>query len=717
VKSNASFLHALFFVLLAGSSHSLAQVSYRAGSPTAPPRIVQTIDETNLVQLKGNTHPLANAEHDQGAVPDSLSMAHMLFELKRAPEQEQALLQLIDQMHDPHSGNYHKWLTAEELGRQFGPSRQDIDIVINWLRSQGFQINVVYPSGMVVDITGTAGQVRDTFHTEIHRYNVEGKQHIANASDPVIPAAVEPVVVGFASLHDFMPRPLARRPGTTQTAPAPQPDFSFPYNGIERYFVGPQDFAKIYNVTPLWTASLPITGKGQTIAVLENTDMNANDWTTFRTAFGLSSFSGTFAQVHPAPPTGTNNCNSPGTNSNEIEAAIDAEWTGAVAPDAAIELASCKDTSTSFGVWIAAQNLLNGKNPPPIISVSYGACESDLGSSGNAFFSSTWQQAVTEGTSVFVAAGDVGAAVCDGASRFTSPASHGIAVSGTASTPYNVAVGGTDFQDYADGTTATYWSTTNGSGGESAKSYVPEIPWNDSCAGSVLYTFEKFPSGAAFCNSSAGTNYLDSVAGSGGPSSIYPKPSWQSGVIGLHNDRKRDLPDVSLFASAGFWTHASLICMSDTSEGGATCTYTNPTDALLSSNGGTSLTAPAFAGIQALINEKTGSKQGNPNPVLYKLAAAEYGSSTTPNHTNLTSCNSNKGNKVGSSCIFYDITKGDIDVVCQAGSKNCFTPAGDSYGVLSTSTKSAAAAYRSGAGWDFATGLGTVNVTNLVNAW
>src|SRR5208282_3020564 len=253
---------------------------------------------------------------------------------------------------------------------------------------------------MLIDISGTAGLVHDAFHTEMHKYNVEGVKHIANASDPQIPSALAPVVEGFASLNDFMPRPAMQK-----RAARPEPQFvSFVLD------VGPQDFATIYNLTPLWTASTPITGQGQTIVVIEDTDMDPADWSTFRSAFGLSSFSGTFAQAHPAPSSGKDNCKDPLTNPDESEAALDAEWSGAVAPDAAIELVSCADTATTFGVLVAAHNLLNSNSPPPIISVSYQESETNLGASGSAAFKNAWEQAATEGISVFVAAGDAGAA-------------------------------------------------------------------------------------------------------------------------------------------------------------------------------------------------------------------------------------------------------------------------------------------------------------------
>jgi len=678
-------------------------LTFAQGLPPGAARILKPIDETNLVRLEGDTHPLARPEYDRGPLADGLPMEHMLLQLKRSPQQEQALQKLIAELYNPLSPNYHKWLTSREFGRMFGPSRQDIETITKWLKSHGFQVNVVYTSGMLIDISGTAGLVHDAFHTEMHKYNIEGVEHIANASDPQIAAALAPVVEGFASLNDFMPRPAMQK-----RAARPEPQFdSFVLD------VGPQDFATIYNLTPLWTASTPITGQGQTIVVIEDTDMDPADWSTFRSAFGLSSFSGTLAQIHPAPPSGKDNCKDPLTNSDESEAALDAEWSGAVAPDAAIEVASCADTKTTFGGLIAAQNLLNSNSPPPIASLSYIDSEGDLGSSGNAVINSTMQQAAAEGISVFACAGDSGAAARD----YGAPAAtRGITVNGLASSQYDAAVGGTDFQDVVDGTSSSYWATSDGAGDGSALSYIPEMTWNNSCASSVLFTYEGYSSGAAFCNSPLGEEFLDIAAGGGGPSSRYSKPSWQSGVVGIENDGKRDLPDVSLFSANGLYTHALLYCMSDPTEGGFPCTYSNPIDAGSSSAGGTSFAAPSFAGIQALVNQKTNTNWGNPDSVLYTLAATEYGSGSNPNQSNLTSCNSTNGNAVGSACVFYDVTTGDNDVVC-LGKKDCNIPSHDRFGVLSTSSGTLSVAYPTATGWDFATGLGTVNVSNLVSNW
>jgi subtilase family serine protease len=703
-------LFGLLTILAVGAFTSSARAANQAGSPTAAARIVDAIEEAKLVPLAGQTHPLAAPKYDQGAVSDSFPLEHMFLQLRRSPEQERALELAIDNLQDETSGSYHQWLTADELGAKYGPAQDDIDTVVRWLSLHGFQVNQVYKNGLTIDVSGTAGQVREAFHTEIHQYAVKGRQHIANASDPQIPAALAPVIAGFVALHNFMPKPLLNRPINNFTFPCKGcPDG---FDGTVFYDEAPADLATIYNVTPLYTAKKPITGKGATVVVLEDTDVNPADVAKFRSSFGLSKYSGTFAQIHPGP-----GCSDPGKNAAEGEAALDAEWAGGVAPDAAVKLASCADTATNFGAFIAAQNLLDSSNPPHIMSLSYLQCEADNGPTGigsNSYINALWQQAAGEGVSVFVAAGDNAAAGCDDFNT-ASYAKLGIAANGLASTPYNVAAGGTDFLDTFEGTNSTYWSNSNTASGKSAKSYIPEIPWNESCASNILFSFFGYTSGVAFCNSEIGANFLDVVGGSGAPSFVYSKPSWQRGTLGIPNDGKRDLPDISLFASSGIWSHAILFCMSDVSQGGAPCDYKNATDTLFNSAGGTSFTAPQLASIQALINQKQDGRQGNPDAIYYKLAKEQFGSASDPNKSKLAECNSSQGKDVSSSCIFHDVTAGNIDVPCHGS--DCYRPKGETYGVLSTSEKTLKVAYPTTAGWDFATGLGTPNVTNLVNNW
>jgi subtilase family serine protease len=705
-------------------------LAWSARLQAAQPRalITEAIDESKLVTLPGNTRPEAVAANDRGRVADAFALPVMQLLLKRSPEREAAFSARIDELHDPHSPNFHQWMTIGQIREEFGTSPEDIAKVSGWLQSHGFTVRSVFENGTIIHFTGTAGQVREAFHTEIHNIEAGGKMHFANVSDPQIPAALAAGVHGVTSLHNFMPHPMA----VNHVKPAESVGSG--YNVLS-----PADIAVIYNFNPLYTSG--ISGKGQTIVVLEDTNLySAGDWAVYRKTFGLTR-KFPFASLTQEQPSGSTTCGNPGSNSNDGEAAIDVELSSAAAPNAAIVLASCSD-STEFGGFYALQNLIASPTPPPIISISYGESEAEEGATTNLYIYDLYQSAVAEGISIFVSSGDEGADSRDANATYGD---HGIGVSGFTSTPFNVSVGGTDFGVYAPNgdLDSIYFSSTNTPAYESALSYIPEIPWNDSCAGAILSAYFGFatPYGSTgFCNSSTASSdgYITTAAGSGGPSNCatgkastsgvsngtcagWPKPSWQS-LLGNPSDGVRDVPDVSLFAANGVWGSFYVVCWSDpkyTADGSASCLAApNPIadPASWSGFGGTSCSTPIMAGIQALVNENTGTTWGNPNPTLYSLAATEYGSSGSA------SCNSTLGYATAGTCLFYDVTQGDNAIDCAKNSKvsgspyNCYVPSG-TYGVLSTSNSAYQPAYSATTGWDFATGIGTVNAYNLVMGW
>ena len=672
--------------------------------------VVSPINESERAVPVGNTRPEARPEFDLGIVDDSLVLKRIQLLLKRPRERELAAETLADNLQRAGSNQFHQWLTASQYAEQFGAYPEDISTISAWLRSYGFTVLAPSPSRMTIDFSGTAGQVRAAFSTEIHKLNVHGEEHIANMRDPSIPAALALAIEGVVSLHDFRPRPTL----------VYKPQYTYAVNGVTVHAVVPADLATIYHFNPLFAAK--ITGQGQTIAVIENSDLyNPNDWSTFRKTFGLASYSGAVLQtIHPG------GCTDPGANEFDAEASLDVEWASAAAPSASILVASCANTNTSFGILIAIQNLLNQSSVPPIVSLSYGDCEVDVGAATNAAFRTAYQQAALEGVSVFVAAADDGADTCASVDP-RGPVTNGLGVNAFASTVYNIAVGGTDFGDSYAGTVANYWSPTNGPTYGSALSYVPEIPGNDTCASTLITTFlgYKTPYGpSGFCASSLGGTFLIPTAGGGGASSCatgsvsgtnaapcqgWKKPSWQS-VLGNPNDGVRDLPDVSMFAADGVWGHFYLYCNSDPKLGapcvGAPSNWTR--------GGGTSFATPIMAGIQALVNQVTGSREGNPAPIYYAIARQEYGMQGNKN------CASFAPGGPASACTFYDVTLGDNDIDC-TGTNNCYAPPGgpNVIGVLSLSDNSYEPTYPAATGWDFASGIGTVNAYNLVHssAW
>jgi subtilase family serine protease len=704
-----------------------------APAQTGYPLITGPVDDAQRVVLAGNVRSEANAANDRGPVADDFSLAHMQLQLKRSPESEAALTQYIAELSDAHSPNFHKWLTPQQFAASYGVASADVYAVTVWLEQHGFTVNGVAPTGLAIDFSGTAAQVREAFRTEIHNLSVNGVAHFANMRNPEIPAALAPVVAGVVSLHNFHPK--------SQSIAKNHPNYTYTDTSGTFHALAAGDIATIYNLAPLFSAG--ITGKGQSIMVIEDTYLySTGDWTVFRKTFGLTRPYpyGTLSQVSPA---GAITCTNPGFQGvstdpgygDDGEAAIDVQWATAAAPNAAIILAACTDANTTFGGLIALENTLNGPvgSLPSVVSISYGESEPQNGAAANLAYNNTYEQAVAEGVSIFVSSGDEDAASSDDGSVST----RGITVSGFTSTPYNVSVGGLDFGYTADGVNpSTYWSSTNSNTYSSALSYIQEIPWNNSCAGGLVSTYLGItPLGlcnnAAVTSASGSLHFLENaVGGSGGPSGCatgtpsssgkvsgtcagYAKPTYQAGLFGNPADGVRDIPDVSLFASNGFWDAYYVVCWSNPDinvGGGFSCTGAPITWAGF---GGTSVSSPIMAGIQALVNQKTGSRWGNPNPTYYALANTEYGASGSE------TCNSTTVDKTSNSCIFYDVTQGDNDAVCKARSgvfTNCYADA-QTYGILSTSNTASDPAYLTNVGWDFPTGIGSVNAYNLVMGW
>ncbi|MGO9273295.1 MAG: choice-of-anchor D domain-containing protein [Terriglobia bacterium] len=692
-------LASIFILILASAAPTAGQETIRPDRVTPPVEAAETQAPVELVTLGGHTHPLARPEYDRGAAPDSLPLRRMLLVLRRRADQEAALGRLLDDQQVKASPHYHHWLTPEQFGQQFGPTDAELQAVADWLTGQGFEIDRVAAGRTVIEFSGNAGLVREALHTEIHKFALDDEEYWANAGDPQIPAALAPVVAGFASLNNF-PRPswhrnlgtFRRMNATGEVTPLLTVTSS---TGATYYAVGPGDFGTIYDVVPLWAAG--IDGTGEAIAIAGQTNINPQDPANFRSLFGL-----------PANPVNIIlNGPDPGILSqtgDEAESDLDTEWSGAVARGATIDLVVSESTEVSPGIDLSSLYIVDN-NLAPVMSVSYGPCESFLGAGGNAFYSTLWEQAAAQGISVMVAAGDSGSDVCD-RGMGDIVAKSGLSVSGLASTPFNVAVGGTDFNDVNDW--SQYWSTTNNSVTlASALSYIPETTWNDTCARTGSLTE---------CYSPQSTGQ-DLAAGSGGASNCgiwdatgttcaggYPKPAWQTGN-GVPADGVRDLPDVSLFSADGLNYSFYVFCDMDLGNQDGNSCVRSPSYITFDAGGGTSFATPAFAGIMALVNQKTGERQGNPNYVLYALAAQNGASCTS---------SAAAGN---TNCIFHDVITGNNSVACEGGTPNCSNSTTNEYGVLVSPPNSSTLAWLAGPGYDLATGLGTVDATNLVNGW
>ncbi|HET7106204.1 MAG TPA: protease pro-enzyme activation domain-containing protein [Candidatus Acidoferrum sp.] len=708
-------------VALAALSLALfATPAVQAQTHPVPSRVTAKVEDTRTVELKGNVHPLARPEFDRGAVADSQPMTRMLLTLQRSAEQETALQQLMDAQQTKGSANYHAWLTPEQFGKQFGPSDADVQAVTDWLTRQGFQVSKVAAGRGAIEFSGNVAQVRNAFHTEIHKFAVNGEEHMANASEPLIPAALAPVVKGVAALNTFPRKAHLHNRGVyrwQRDTGQIKPLFTFGTNPVS-FAMAPGDFAKIYNIpATCGTPAAPCTGTGQTIAVIGQSNIDAQDVIDFRNLFGLPQ---NFTQANNVIVNGPD----PGlSGGDEGESDLDVEWAGAVAPDAKILLVTSSTTLTNpsqitAGIDLSALYAVDN-NLASVISESYGACEPSLGSAGNLFYNALWEQAAAQGITVVVSSGDSGSAGCDPDPTQGSPnaAVDGLAVSGIASTPFNVAVGGTDFDATAQPVTPPnqFWSAANGPNFASALMYIPETTWDDSlCA-------INFP---AACNS-VDPQGFDLVAGSGGPSNCaiftgsncnkgYPIPAYQAGFHTTQFPTVRTIPDVSLFASNGQNGVALITCQADANLTGASCSLGSPfTDFVLV--GGTSAATPPFGAIVALLNQASGGqRQGNVNFGLYFLAAHD---------TNYTGnlCNSSLPATPNAACIFNDVTKGNIGVACVKGSTSNVDGtttwcqgAGPTFGVT---VANGSVAYGAGPQYDLATGLGSVNVANLITKW
>jgi len=639
--------------LLAGTLALLAPLAAFAQGSAVAARVTDRVDASQLSTLRGNTHPLARAQYDQGAAPADLPMNRIMLVLKRSPDQETALQSLLTEQQVTSSANFHKWLTPVQFGQTFGPADADIQAVTSWLASYGFQSIKVSNGRTVIEFSGTAAQVQAALHTSIHKYVVNGESHWANASDPQIPTALTPVVAGFVSMHNFPKKPASIRSSqlaslTKSQNGKPQITFSDGSHGL-----APADFNTIYNVGPT------LTGASTKIGVIARTNINIQDVIDFRSQFNLGGTAPTIVVNGPDP--------GDLGGSEEAEAVLDASWSGAVAPAATVVLVVSEATNGDAGEDLSEVYIIDN-NLADVMTESFAVCEAQFGNQLSTFasyYSSLAEQAAAQGITYMVASGDSGPDGC--ADPTTVQASGlGASVNLLASTPFTVAVGGTEFfNDSASNT--PYWSANNNQTNlGSATSYIPEEAWNESCT-------------VAQCGANSGL-----WSSGGGVSSYFPKPSWQAGVTGIPSGNSRYVPDVSLTAAGH---DGYVLCLDGSCEGtGCPPPGTGPCYSILS---GTSASAQAFGGVMALVVQKVG-RVGIANYALYKLAALEP--PTAP--ANSTCNGSSTTTPPAATCIFNDVTTGNTNL----------TIVGEN-------------GFAAGTGYDEATGLGSVNVSNLVNKW
>jgi trimeric autotransporter adhesin len=690
-------------------------IASRPVSATTP-RIVSPVDESRLTKLPGNVSALARAQYDQGEAASSTQLTHIRLVLSRSSEQEAALDKYLVELQDKSSENYQKWLTPEQFGALYGPADSDIAALVAWLESHGLKLETVAKGRTNIAFSGTVSQVEEAFHTQIHSFAAKGQQFYSNTSSPSIPAALAPVVKGVAHLSTFLPEPhLARgRTGkfdaqSKRLVPAsavrmnePKANFTLgsgtaadPYT----LYLVPGDAATIYDTPNTtfnanYTSGANYTGSGVTIGIGGANLILGATVSDYRNRF--------LGSTYATAPTITNVDGAVAGGATD-EAYTDNELAGGIAPGAALHF------YTSTDLYSAINQAIND-NTVDIFSLSFGQCEMYLATADNAQFNTWWQQAATQGIAVTVSTGDSGSAGCDATQDSNGDnvptAVNGLQVSGFASTPYNIAVGGTDFYPLID-SFSTYVGTTAKSGGtpsdlyRSALSYIPESTWNDSSQTDTTISANSpitgpganivgGGGGKSSCSTNTDVDLPNGYVNVGTCTSGYLKPSWQRGA-GVPNDNVRDLPDVSLMAGNGADAAVWLVCTDDTGTDSSnepiTANCTDQTDGsfYFLGIGGTSTSAPTFAGILALVEQKTGKRLGQAAKGLYDL----YNSSQA-------------------SAVFHDVAMGNNSVPCDGGTPDCAeNTAGNYYET----------GYDTTAGYDLATGLGSVDAKQLIAYW
>jgi subtilase family serine protease len=668
--------------------------------------------------LKGNIRHQALPEYDQGRVDPGMQLGTITLLTAPTAAQESAIKLLLAQQQDRKSPNYHKWITAEQYADRFGLSENDMQQLVAWLSAQGFTMIEPAHGRNWISFTGTAAQVENAFRTEIHNFNVKGELHYANATAPQIPAALAGIVAGVRGLDDFHPKPMGIRRA--------RPYYFYSGSQFSGQFIAPGDIYTMYDINPLLTATPKIDGTGQKVAIMGATDIYLSDLTDFRTGFGLSPISCT------APSDLITACSDPhlsyvlggvdpGPQGGDVleEADLDLEWSGAIAPGAQLIFVNSTDAFTSFYYAIDHQSTLGES----VISLSFGNCEfveniGKLETGQPVLFETELQKASSEGITFVNSSGDSGAAECDGNGTLTSTglATGGLAVSYPASSPEVTGVGGTAIP-LADIGSSTYWGTINGPNGGSLlpNQQIPEQAWNDDdefaqfcseqTSGSNGYVFCQtgdVPAGNGWVPITSLATAQDDFgigADGGGASNCavqtsdfsacvsgFPQPAWQT--VTVSGQTTRMSPDISLLATPnfpGFIFCTQLVTLTGSGSGSSCAGGIASAIGSSSLIGGTSASAPIFAGMVALLNQYTGAAQGPINPMLYQLAA------TAPS-------------------AFHDITAGDNNVACEANSPGAPQPQAlwcPSTGVVG---------YSAGPGFDMATGLGSLDVNKFAVA-
>jgi hypothetical protein len=644
-------------VVLAMAASMFSQTAQRAN------RITEELNAGGMVRMAGTVHPLTRRATDLGAAEPGMRLESLTLSTLPGAAEQKELNGLLAAQQNRKSPLFHHWLTQEEYGARFGLTDSDLGKLTGWLASQGFEVKSVAPSRTLITFSGTVGQVQAAFQTQIHQYRLEGETRISNASEIAIPRSLAGVVARVGGLSGFRPKAQAKRAA---------PQFTLSDSGT--HFLTPADWATIYDVNPIYLAGF--TGTGMHVGVVGQTYIPQGDVDAFRAAAGLGPTLLNYVCISPS------NCATAAGESilDMPEADLDVEWAGGIAQNATVDYIYTSATDTTQGALDALVHGIttylsqSSGSRVPVLSMSYGFCESDI-NDDQAYkleLDSALAEAQAQGQTVLIASGDDGAGCTTSTLNFVEVASNGAVINWPASSPYVTAVGGTRFS--GDGTDTygdQYWTGSTGMDIlDSAQKYIPEKAWDDTAADQAANPLALF------------------TASGGGVSVLYDPPGWQptpTNYIGT--SIMRFVPDVSFTASADH--DGYLICTpefpasatSGSQTSGASClndTFRD-VDGQVTPMGGTSASTASFAGVVALLVQKYGPL-GNLSPALYGLA--------------------NNGTLYGQ--VFHDVTTGNNNVPCDTVANGCLN---------------GTVGYNATTGYDLATGLGSIDANALFTAY
>ena len=641
----------------------LAASAFAAQGPA--PRIPAEVNSSSVSPLKGSLRPYAQPQFDAGRMPAETRLTGMTIVFNRTPAQQAALDQLLVDQQNPRSPLYHQWLTPEQFGARFGMAQADLDSVSQWLEQQGFSVDSVGRARSMIHFSGTVNQVELAFQTQMHYYNIDGQKLMSPSTELSVPSAFAATIESVRDLSNLRPRSM-HIPAAKSGRPVSQYTFWGGSPAQQYVLFAPGDIRVAYDTNTLINTGF--TGTGQTIAVMGQSEISLTDIENFQGAAGLSIKDPTVILV---PNTGPPSFSS----GDEGESDLDLEWSGAMAPGANIVLVYT-GSGNNNGIYDSITYAVDSKIGD-VITASYGSCEPVLAGFN---IESSLQEAAAQGQSVIASSGDSGSTACFGYTNLTTAVQQAAAVNYPASSQYVTGLGGTEITS-ADNVVGTYWGPAPSQTTvalTSALKYIPEVAWNDDTL-----------SGAVSPTSGGGLS-----ASGGGVSTLYAQPSWQTSYFTATGETNpssahRLVPDVALYSSPEFPGY--LYCTSDQSDWAsqqlASCgdnEFYDPISSYFTVAGGTSFAAPIFAGMVALINQKAGYThgQGLLNPALYTMAA----------------------NGATYATAFHDVTTGNN--FCTAGVVNGYCSSGG-----------ATIGFAATTGYDPVTGLGSVDLTNLADAW